>query len=131
MLTEQAGTATELQYEALERRYWEIVREVYESIHRSSLDQFTLPRVDAFWNDLNAVLYDLERLPELSFQELIEVILRLREARNELRLARFLFDVEEIDPVRRLVLRNKAVLRGKSILYRVLLSMRDYNSYHE
>jgi len=104
---------------------------VYESIRRSSLDQFTLPRVDAFWHDLNAVLYDLERLPEPSFQKRIEVILRLREARNELRLARFLFEVEEMDPVRRLVLRNKAVLRGKSVLYRVSLSMRDYNSSHE
>lgn len=134
MLTEQAGTATELPHEALEHGYCVIIREVYERIHRSSPDQFTLACIDSLSNDVNAVFYELERLPEASFTELIEVIIRLRDARNELRLARFLFDVEEIDPVRRLILRNKAVLRGKAVLYRVLsvwTSMSDYNSSHE
>lgn len=126
MLKEQTITSTgsppDATGEHLEHQYCEIVREVYASIHRSSLDQFTLLRIDEFWNDLNVVLYELERLPEAPFQELIEVILRLREARNELRLARFLFNVEEINPIRRLVLRNKAVLRGKRILHEVLLT---------
>jgi hypothetical protein len=93
---------------------------VYEGLNRSRLGQFTLPRIDAFCQDLNAVLYELERLEEASFRELIEVILRLREARNELRLARFLFDVEEIYPVYRLILRNRAVLRGKDLLHHVV-----------
>lgn len=126
MLKEQAVPSTEMPHEAtgqnLEHPYCEIVREVYESIHRSGLDQFTLSRIGEFWNDLNAVLYELERLPETSFQELMEVILRLREARNELRLAYFLFHVEEINSIRLLVLRNKAVLRGKRILHKVLLT---------
>lgn len=125
MLKEQTITSTgsphDVTGEHLEHRYCEIVREVYASIHRSSLDQFTLLRIDEFWTDLNTVLYELERLPEAPFQELIEVILRLREARNELRLARFLFDVEEINPIRCLILRNKAVLRGKHILQEVVL----------
>lgn len=124
MLKEQPGTSTKLPHPAtakpLEFGHCEIVRGVCESLDRSRLDQFTMSRLDALWKDLNAVLYALERLPETSFQELIEVILRLREARNELRLARFLFDVEEINPTHRLVMRNRAVLRGTGILHKVL-----------
>ena len=124
MLKEQAGISTEPPDEAickqLEHGYCEIVQDVYETIRRSSLNQFTFSLIDSLWSDLHLVLYELEHLPEASFRELIDVIIVLREARNELRLARFLFDVEEIDPVRRLVLRNKAVLRGKSILHKVL-----------
>ena len=108
--------------EHLEPVLCEIVRQVHERVDQSRLEQFTFPRVDGFWQDLNAVLHELERLPETSFREWIGVILRLREARNELRLARFLFDVEEINPVRRLVLRNKAILQSKRILYEVLLT---------
>lgn len=124
MLKEQAGISTEPPHEAickqLEHGHCEMVRDVYETIRRSSLNQFTFSLIDSLWSDLHVVLYDLEHLPEASFRELIDVIIVLREARNELRLTRFLFNVEEIDPVRRLVLRNKAVLRGKSILHEVL-----------
>ena len=124
MLKEQAGISTEPPHEVickqLEHGHCEIVRDVYETIRRSSLNQFTFSLIDSLGSDLHVVLYELEHLPEAPFRELIDVIIVLREARNELRLARFLFDVEEIDPVRRLVLRNKAVLRGKSILHQVL-----------
>ena len=45
MLKEQAVTSTELPHDAtgehLERRYCEIVREVYENIHRLRANQFT------------------------------------------------------------------------------------------
>jgi hypothetical protein len=128
MRKEQAGNSTELLHQAnrkqLEHGYCEIIREVYQTIHQFSLDKFTFSFMDSLYNDLNAVVYDLDRLPEEIFKELIEVIIRLREARNELRLARFLFDLEEINPVRRLVMRNKAVLRGKHILHKVLLVCR-------
>ena len=124
MLKEQPGTSTKLQHPAtgtpLELGYCEIVREVCESLDRSSLGQFTLSRIDAFWKELNGVLSALERLPETSFQELIEVILLLREARNEMRLARFLFDVKEINPTYGLLMRNRAVLRGNGILHKVV-----------
>lgn len=135
MFKEEAGNSTELPHQAtrkyLEKGYCENVREVYEIIDQSGLDRFVFPLIDSLCNDLNAVVYELERLPESTFKDLIDVTGRLAGARNELRLARFLFDVEEIDPVRRLVLRNKAVLRGKQILHKVLLVWPLYNSTYE
>ena len=115
MVKEQAGNSGEL-----EHQYCEIVREVYQAIHTSGLDKFTFSLIDALWNDLNLVLHDLERLPGATFKELMEVSEGLSEARNELRLARFLFDVEEINAVYRLIMRNRAVLRGEHILHKIL-----------
>jgi len=115
MVDEEAGNSGEL-----EHQYCEIVREVYQAIHTSGLDKFTFSLIDSLWNDLNAALRDLEFLPEAAFKELLEVIEGLTEARNELRLARFLFDVEEINAVYRLIMRNRAVLRGEHILHKVL-----------
>ena len=123
MLKEQADKSVEFLHSAnskyLEHQHCEVVREVSESLHTSSLDKFTFSFIDSSWNDLNAVVYDLDHLPEATFKEMIEVIDGLSEARNELRLARFLFDVEEIPPVYCLVMRNRAVLRGKRILHQV------------
>ena len=107
--------------ETMERESCEVVRGIYETIHTSNLDKFTFARIDSLYDDLNAVVQELDRLPEETFKELIGVILGLSEARNELRLARFLFDVEEINPVYRLVMRNRAVLRAEHILHKVLL----------
>jgi hypothetical protein len=124
MLKEQAGNAVELlpreNRNYLEYKHCEIVRDISQTIQTSSLDKFTVLWVDALWRDLNAVVHRLQRLPEAAFKELIEVIAGLSEARNELRLARFLFDVEEINAVHRLVIRNRAVLRCQAILCKVL-----------
>lgn len=134
MLKEQADKSVEFLHSAnskyLEHQHCEVVREVSESLHTSSLDKFTFSFIDSSWNDLNAVVYDLDHLPEATFKEMIEVIDGLSEARNELRLARFLFDVEEIPPVYCLVMRNRAVLRGKRILHQVLQVWPLYNSSH-
>ena len=131
MLKEQAGNSIELPHqgtgEYLEHGYRKIVREAYETIYHSTLENFTLSLIDSLWNDLNVLVYDLECLPEVAFKALIEVIMSLREAKNELRLARFLFDEEEIDPVRRFVMRNKAVIRSKTILHKILLVWPLYN----
>ena len=89
-------------------------------MNTSGVGMFTFSFIDSLWNDLNAVVHDLDRLPEVEFRALIEIIDGLAEARNELRLARFLFDVEEINAVYRLVMRNKAILRGQNILHKVL-----------
>jgi hypothetical protein len=123
MLKEPAGSAAvfpQANGKYLEHRYCEIARDVYQTIHISGLYKFTLVWVDSLWRDLEGVVYDLDRLPEPEFRTLIEVILHLNEARNELRLARFLFDLEEINRVHRLILRNKAVLRSEKLLHRVL-----------
>ena len=101
---------------------FEMIRDVHQTIDGSSLSEFTLSLVDSLWKALNVVVQSLERLPEESFEALMEVIVSLREARNELRLASFLFDVEEINPVYRLVMRNRAVLRGQEILRKSLLA---------
>ena len=97
----------------LEHSSYVIARDIYQTLHASGLNQFTYSWVEAVWEDLTVLVYELERHPEL--QELIE---RLTEARNELRLARFLFDVEEVNQVYRLIMRNRAVLRGKACLHR-------------
>jgi hypothetical protein len=119
MLKEQAGShqATALY---LEDQYRDIVRDMYQTIHTSGLDKFTFAWIDSLWSDLSAALYELERLPEAVFKELLEVIEGLTEARNELRLACFLFGVEEINPIYRLIMRNRAVLRGNHLLQRVI-----------
>ena len=104
----------------VEHRHCETVREIYQTMHASSLHEFTFPRVDALWNELQGTVHALDHLPEAAFKELIEVIVGLREARNELGLAGFLFDLEELNSVHRLVLRNKAVLRSKRRLATVL-----------
>jgi hypothetical protein len=104
----------------LEHQYCEIVREVYQTIHTSGLYKFTFAWIDSLWQDVESVIHILDRLPEPEFKALLEVIVYLSEARNELRLARFLFDVEEINPVHRLIMRNRAVLRCEKILHKVL-----------
>jgi hypothetical protein len=113
MRKEQAGNSVEL-----EHQYCEIAGEVYQTIHTSGLGKFTFSLIDSLWNDLNTIVHDLERLPDAQFKQLLEVIERLTEARNELRLARFLFEVEEIQEVHRLVMRNRAILRGEGILHK-------------
>ena len=115
----------------LESKQLELVREMYQTLQRSGLEKFTLSFIDSKLNDLRTVLYDLDCLPEPVFKEMMEVMKGLSEARNELRLARFLFHVEEIEPVHRLVMRNRAVLRGKDILHRVVSLWPYYNSSHE
>ncbi len=117
MQKEQAGPhPANSQY--LEHQSYQIARDVYHSLHASGLDQFTYAWVEAMWEDLTGLVYDLEHRPEGGHHELLEVIERLTETRNELRLARFLFDVEEVNPVYRLIMRNRAVLRGKDRLRR-------------
>lgn len=124
MFKEQDGDSVEVPHSAngkyLEHKSRETVGEVYQTIHTSSLDQFTFSLIDSLWNGLNAVLRELDGLPEAAFKELMEVIEVLNEARDELRLARFLFDVEEINPIHRLIMRNRAVLRSRDILCRAL-----------
>jgi len=125
MLNKQAGNSVELPRKQANAKYLEhqhcvIAREVYQTIHRSGLDNFTFSLIDSLWNDLNIVIHELNDLPDAVFKELMEVMEGLTEARNELRLARFLFDVEEINAVYRLVMRNRAVLRGKHILHKIL-----------
>ena len=115
----------------LENEDCKVIQEIYQTIHASTLENFSVSLIESLLNELRAVLFHLERLPEVAFKELIAVVLGLSEARNELRLARFLFDAEEIDPIRRLLLRNKAVLRGKTILHKILCIWPLYNSPHE
>ena len=119
MRKEQAGLQARSSQD-LEHQSYAIARDVYRTIHASSLDKFTYSWVDSLWNNLTLIVYELEHLPESSLVLLMEVIEGLREARNELRLARFLFDVEEIDPVYRLIMRNRAVLRAEHNLARVI-----------
>lgn len=106
--------------ETMERQCCEVVRGIYATIHASGLNKFTFALIDSLYNDLKTVLYELDCLPDAAFKVLIGVILDLGEARNELRLARFLFDVEEVNPLYRLVMRNRAVLRAERILHKVL-----------
>ena len=125
MLKEQAGNSIELPSQAnrtyLDHQSCEIIREVYQSLYRSNPDKFTYSFINSLGNTLNGVIHHLERLPEAAFKELIEVIDELREAHNELRLACFLFDVEEINPLYRLIMRNRAVMRGKHRMQKSLL----------
>ena len=115
MRKKQAGNSVEL-----EHQYCEMAREVYQTIHTSGLGKFSFSLIDSLWNDLNAIVNDLERLPVAACKELLEVIEGLSAARNELRLARFLFELPEINEVQRLVMRNRAILRGENILHRVM-----------
>ena len=132
MHKEKAGNTVEAPYEAngeyLEHPYYELVRDIYQTIHTTGLYKFTVLWVDSLGNDLNATLLEIESLPEAGFQELLEVIELLTDARNELRLARFLFDVEEIHPIHRLVMRNRAILRGERTLHKVVKVWPPYSS---
>jgi len=132
MLEEQAGKATEAPLmanaEYLEHPHYEIARDVYQTMHSSGLYKFTYLWVDSRWNDLNSTLRELESLSKTRLKELLEVIELLTGARNELRLARFLFDVEEINPIYRLVMRNRAVLRGEHILNKAIRVWPLYSS---
>ena len=122
MLDKEADiVAKQAQGTYLEHPCFEMIRDVHQTIGGSSLNEFTLSLIDSLWQDLKVVVQSLERLPDETFKELIEVILALTEARNELRLACFLFDVEEINAIYRLVMRIRAVLRGQDILRKVML----------
>ena len=124
MLKEQAGHSAELSHpvhrEHMEHERCELVREVCQTLETSGLEKFTYSLITSLCAVLNDVIHELERLPEARFKALIEVIDGLGEARHELRLSRFLFEVEEINPVYRLIMRNRALMRGKQILQRML-----------
>jgi hypothetical protein len=124
MLKKLPRNSSQLQRKAdpnyLEYEHRELASQVYQTIDRSGLDKFTFSFIDSLWSNLNAVVRHLDRLPEDEFREFFAIIEGLMEAQNELRLARFLFEVEEINAIYRLVLRNRAVLRGKQVLYKVL-----------
>jgi hypothetical protein len=124
MLKNLPRNSSQLQHKAdpnyLEYEHRELASQVYQTIDRSGLDKFTFSFIDSLWSNLNAVVRHLDRLSEDEYREFVATIEGLMDAQNELRLARFLFEVEEINAVYRLVLRNRAVLRGKQVLYKVL-----------
>ena len=126
MLKRKAGKTADVFPQAngkfLEHQQYETARQIYQTLHTSGLGKFTFSMIDSLCNDLNAIVHQLDRLPETTFKELIAVIDGLAEARNELRLALFLFAVEEIVPLHRLVMRNRAILRGRGLLHRLLLA---------
>ena len=103
-----------------EERSRDLAMQVCQSIERSSLLEFTSSRVDELLDVLHNIVHQLNQLPDQAFRELIQVILALRDVRNELRLARFLFDVEEVNPVHRYVMRSRAIVRGKTMLEKIL-----------
>jgi hypothetical protein len=106
----------------LESQHYESTRQVYRYLDATGVGKFTPLFIDSVWNSVNDTIHHLEPLPEEAFKELMGMIEGLTKVRNELRHARFLFDLEEIHPVHRLVIRNRAVLRGKDILYKVILA---------
>jgi hypothetical protein len=126
MLNRRAGRSAKVSPQSngkyLEHQHYETALQVYQTLQMSSLGKFTHSLIDGLYKDVSAALYHLKRLPEEDFKEFMEVIQGLGLVRNELRHARFLFDVEEINPVHRLVMRNRAVLGGKQVLHRVIVS---------
>jgi hypothetical protein len=123
MLKRQAGKSAEQSSQVaqvLEHQHCERVRQIHQILHTSGLESYTYLFLDSLYRESAAILYELERQPEDTFKALIEVIFGLREARNELRHARFLFEVQEINPVHLLVMRNRAALRGKDVLQKVI-----------
>ena len=125
MLKEKAGNSIELPSQAnrkyLEHQSCQIIREVHQTLQPSSLEKFSFSLIQSLWSRLSDVIHHLDQLPEPAFGEMIEVIDGVRESRNELRLALFLFDVEEINPLHRFVMRNRAVMRGEQILQKMLM----------
>ena len=125
MLNEQAGNSIEPPSTAkrnyLERPSCEIIREVHRTLQTSGLERFSFSLIQSLRDRLNDVIHHLDQLPEPAFREMIEVIDGVRESCNEMRLALFLFDLEEVNPLHRFVMRNRAVVRGKYILQKMLL----------
>ena len=125
MLKEKAGNSIELPSQAnrkyLEHQSCQIIGDVHQTLQTSGLEKFSFSLIQSLWDRLSDVVHHLDRLPEPAFREMMEVIDGVREARDELRLALFLFDVEEIDPLHRFVMRNRALVRGKQILQKILL----------
>jgi hypothetical protein len=125
MLKEKAGNSIELPSRAnrkyLEHQSCQIVGDVRQTLQTSGLQKSSFSLIESLWNHLNDVIHHLDQLPEPAFREMMEVIAGVRESRNELRLALFLFDVEEINPLHRFVMRNRALVRGKQILQKTLL----------
>jgi hypothetical protein len=123
MLKRQAGKLAEQSpqvTQVLKPQHCERVKQIHQILHTSSLEKYTYTFIDSLYGESTAILYELERQPVEIFKALIEVIGGLREARNELRHARFLYDMQEINPVHRLVMRNRAALRGKDVLQKVI-----------
>jgi len=123
MLKRQAGKSAEQSpqvTQVLEPQHCERVKQIHQTLHTANLQKYTYILVDSLYRQSITILYELEVQPEDLFRALIEVVDGLREARNELRHARFLFEVQEINSVHRLIMRNRALLRGKDVLQRVI-----------
>ena len=114
----------------LENRLCERVWEIYQTLDASAVSTFTPSRIESWWQDLSTIAYTLTNLPEPVIKDFLLVIERLHQARNELRHARFVFDVEEIPSLYRLLLRNRAVLEAKELLRTVVHNWPAHPSSH-
>ena len=124
MLRQQAGNSMERRSRTngkhLEPSSFQSVSEAQTVLQTAGLEVFTVSFIASLWSKLEEVIQSLDNLPESKFRKLVEVIDGLREVRNGLQLACYLFDVEEIPPLYRLILRNRAVLRSRQKLEKIL-----------
>ena len=106
----------------LEQLYREITSDIYQSLKLMNPWSFDRTFVCVAWEDLNAVIDGL--LPHMMDDEdtFVRIVDGLKAVRKELCFADSLFDVEQVDPLYRLVIRNKSALRLRYILDTILQS---------
>ena len=94
------------------------ISRLYRQINNTHPGKFSLPFADGLCSELDCVIDDL--LSQVKSKELLAIIHDLTIARNEVLLTIDYLDPEEVHPLYRLVLRNKAILRLKNVLHGIL-----------
>jgi hypothetical protein len=93
---------------------------IYKALAAAEPGMLTASFLEGLHNDLDAIIEHLTPLTDPDELESPAIIDGLIIARNKLDFALALFDIEEVDPLYRLVIRNKVVPRVRILLGDVL-----------
>jgi len=117
MLNMDIDTASDTE---LEHIYLEMIREIYQVVRTANPWRFNQTFISSMLEDLSSVIGGLNSLAGSNDHAFFSLVNDLKSARAELRVTHALFDVEEISPIHRLMIRNKTTLKFRELLQSAL-----------
>lgn len=94
---------------------------MYQTLAAAEVGMLTASFLQGLYNDLDSIIERLIPLKDPNELESPAILDGLIIARNKLDFALALFDIEDVDPLYRLVIRNKVIPKVRSLLEDVLL----------
>lgn len=100
------------------------IGDLYRRIDSAHPGTFSVSFAEGLCNEIDCLVDQL--FSQAKSKEILAVVRDLTLARNEVVLAIDYLDPQEVDPLYRLVLRNKAILRLKNLLYEILRTRQSH-----